>query len=143
MKIGIVGNEKIKFTTEGWLGARYVIRQLLSKPGVTEVVSGDCHLGGVDKWAVEVGAELGLITKEFPPKAYSWEHYKARNIQIAEYSDEVYCIAVDKLPPGFNGMTFPLCYHCGRKDHVKSGGCWTVKRALKLGKPGRTIIVEN
>jgi hypothetical protein len=39
-------------------------------------------------------------------------------------------------------MKFDLCYHCGTKDHVKSGGCWTVKYARKLGKQGKVIIIE-
>jgi len=87
---------------------------------------------------------LGLNVTEFPPKVLSWEQgYKVRNLQIANRSDVVYCITVNKLPEEYTGMRFPLCYHCGTKDHVKSGGCWTMKEAIKLGKGGELRVINN
>src|SRR5882672_2202207 len=134
MIVGIVGSEAAKFTYEGGIAARNIIRGLLSEPDVTEVVSGGCHLGGIDQWAAEIGKEHGLIVTEFLPASRNWEGgYKPRNLQIASKSDITHCITVDKLPPSFHGMTFALCYHCGVKDHVKSGGCWTMKQAIKFG----------
>lgn len=145
MKVGIVGNEAAKFTPSTELRAREIIRSLI-QAGDT-VVSGGCHLGGIDIWAEEEADRLGCEKLIFPPKQRSWEGgYKQRNIRIAEESDIVHCIVVKEYPPGYNGMRFPFCYHCSNKDyeapvHVKSGGCWTVKYAKKLGKEGSIIVI--
>ena len=140
MKLGIVGSEAAKFTPETELLAKEQIADFLNL-GDT-VISGECHLGGIDIWAKEYAIENGIKYKGFPPKTLRWsDGYKPRNIQIAEASDYLVCITVKELPPGYAGMKFPLCYHCGTKDHVKSGGCWTVKYARKLGKPGEIIVI--
>jgi hypothetical protein len=142
-KLGIVGSEGKKFTLETELKARQIIRQLIDTTEATHVVSGECHLGGIDIWAKEAAVAWELPFIGFPPKTLKWDGgYKQRNIQIAEESDVVYCITLRNLPDSYNGMKFDLCYHCGTKDHVKSGGCWTVKYALKLGKQGEVIVIE-
>jgi hypothetical protein len=141
--VGIVGSEEAKFTPLGRGRAYEVIIDLLTRDGVTEVCSGACHLGGIDKMAIQIGLEIGLGIKEFPPERLTWEYYRQRNIEIANYSTEVHCITVDKLPETFRGMRFPLCYHCETDDHVKSGGCWTMKYAIKHGKHGQLHIVRN
>lgn len=141
--VGIVGSEEAKFTSLGRGRAYQIIIELLCRPGVTEVVSGGCHLGGIDEWAIEIGREMELPFTEFLPRQKSWEWYKVRNIQIAERSTEVHCITVKQLPATYRGMRFPLCYHCKADDHVKSGGCWTMKYAINLGKVGQLHVVEN
>lgn len=142
MRIGIVGSEGAKFTPETEAKARTIIRSLLSNGD--SVVSGGCHLGGIDKWAVEEADRGGYDFVEYLPKTLQWSGgYKERNILIAENSDKVVCITLRKLPDTYKGMTFDLCYHCGTSDHVKSGGCWTVKYAKKLGKPGEVIVIEE
>lgn len=145
MKIGIVGHEAAKFTKRGEKLARAAIRRLLIETRATEVISGACHLGGIDIWAIEIGREMGLKTTEFPPKNQYWETgYKPRNIQIAQASDMVVCIVVDGNPEEFRGMRFPCCYHCGgTTNHVKSGGCWTAKRAQSMKRVAQWIIIEN
>ena len=144
MIVGIVGSEEIKFTAVGRAEAQAAIQSILTDEQATEVVSGACHLGGVDAWAAVIGNVMGLRVTEFPPKNRSWETgYKPRNLQIAQRSDVVYCITVKRLPDSYRGMKFALCYHCGTSDHVKSGGCWTMKQAEKLGKRGQLIVVEN
>lgn len=147
MKIGIVGNEASKFTRLGEVRAKEYIISLVQAdrdgPKADAVISGACHLGGIDIWAVELAKELGIKATEFPPKSQNWAHYKKRNIQIAETSDMVVSVAVDVLPVDYTGMKFKLCYHCGTSDHVKSGGCWTAKYALKLNKPGWTYVIQN
>lgn len=143
MIVGIVGAEGAKFTPLGEARAKLILTGIISNSDVTEVVSGKCHLGGIDIWAVQAARNLGRMTTEFPPKHLSWEWYKQRNLQIAQRSHVVHCIAVDVLPQEFKGMKFELCYHCGTKDHVKSGGCWTMKQAIKMGKVGRLHIVNN
>ena len=138
--IGIVGSEEIKFTTSGREIAIQKIIELLSMPGIEAVVSGGCHLGGIDLWAAAIGKELGIYVIEFLPMKRTWNGgYKERNIKIAETSDIVHCITVNKLPDNYTGMRFEGCYHCHSKDHVKSGGCWTMKRA----KLGQLHIIEN
>lgn len=140
MNIGIVGSEAAKFTELTELRARESIQDLLNLGDM--VISGECHLGGIDIWAKEIAQENGVGYIGYKPKNLQWATgYKPRNIQIAEASDVVYCITVKELPPNYTGMRFPLCYHCGTRDHVKSGGCWTVKYAKKLGKEGFIIII--
>lgn len=157
MKVGIVGSEGAKFTPLGEARAKRAIleilrpseapTQLVNIPDkATHVVSGHCHLGGIDIWAEEVGAKLGLSLEIYPPKTLKWEGgYKQRNLQIAQASDIVYCIGIDKFPEEYKGMKFFYCYHCKETEpaHIKSGGCWTTKEARKLGKPTKLIIVEN
>lgn len=145
MKIGIVGAEGAKFTSEAEVRAKTLIRKILTESSATAIVSGACHLGGVDVWAEEIGRELGLEPLIFPPKTRSWESgFKPRNIQIAETADVVHNIVLDVLPPGWTGMRFSSCYHCKSTAHVKSGGCWTAKYAERqLGKAAFWHVVTQ
>lgn len=150
MIVGIVGAEAAKFTALGERRAKAKIRQLIINPAVTGVASGRCHLGGVDIWAEEIAAAVGKRFLAFPPRVLAWEDgYKPRNIQIAMASDEVWCLAVNRLPDNFNGMIHDGCYHCMKSgadiypEHVKSGGCWTMHWARKHGKVGRLYVVNN
>jgi hypothetical protein len=129
-KIGIVGHEAKKFTPETEAIARRIIVSLLSVGDV--VVSGGCHLGGVDLWAEEEAKKMGLETEIYLPQKRTWEGgFKQRNLQIAAASDVVHCIVVKEYPPDYVGMRFDYCYHCHSSDHIKSGGCWTAKKAKK------------
>lgn len=142
MKIGIVGSEGAKFTPITEHRAKKIIRSLLDKPEVTAVVSGGCHLGGIDIWAAEIGRELGKEVIEHLPKNLQWSTgYAPRNLKIARDSDEIYCITVAVLPDTYTGMVFAYCYHCATDNHIKSGGCWTVKKAVEMGKPGKIIVI--
>ena len=144
MWLGIVGHEGAKFTPETERLARLEIRNLLG-PQVTGVVSGACHLGGIDIWAIEEARSAGKETMEFPPQQQSWNTvngvggYKYRNMQIAQASDKVVCLVLKELPESYNGMRFRFCYHCKTDSHIKSGGCWTARYAGKLGKPFEII----
>lgn len=145
MIIGIVGAEAAKFTARGRAERIRQIRSLLT-PGDT-VVSGECHLGGVDIWAKEAALDNTDGRRKyqyigFPPEAHAWEYYKARNIQIAEASEYLVCFAVDRLPPGYKAQGFEhFCYHCKTDAHVKSGGCWTVKYGRKIGVSGEVRVI--
>lgn len=142
MILGIVGSEAKKFTPVTEMLARRVIHDLIRTYKPEIVVSGGCHLGGIDEWAIEIAEGIGKKTEVYLPKNLRWnDGYKPRNIEIAVRSDAVICITVAKYPDGYDDMRFGLCYHCGTKDHVKSGGCWTTKYATKLGKEGRTVVV--
>jgi len=140
--VGIVGAEATKFTAAGEAEARRIIRKIIR--GATGVASGACHLGGIDKWAIEEAEIAGVPTQEFPPAELKWETgFKPRNLQIVAASDEVHCIAVKRLPDDYDGMRFARCYHCNTTDHVKSGGCWTAKKAEATGKVAKWHFCGN
>lgn len=140
-RVGIVGHEAAKFTEAGEARARSLIRWLLRDPEAI-LVSGHCHLGGIDIWAEEEAQALGRELQIFPPTHQSWElGYKPRNQQIAETSDRVAVIVAREYPPRYHGMRFPLCYHCGVDTHIKSGGCWTGREARRLGKPAKWWVI--
>jgi len=141
MIIGIVGSEAAKFTEATETAARELIRNLIRN--ATKVVSGKCHLGGIDIWAIEEAKGAGIGWEEFSPSNLNWEFYKKRNMQIADYSDRVVCITVDKLPASYNGMKFDYCYHCKTDTHIKSGGCWTVKYALSKHKVAWVEVIKS
>lgn len=146
--IGIVGSEAAKFTAHSEAVARRMIGLLLDYDDVLAVSSGHCHLGGIDLWAEEVARELGKFDERyiFEPRQRTWSGsygYKQRNLDIAAASTEVHCITVRTLPEGYSGMRFPLCYHCKTDAHVKSGGCWTVHQARRMGKPGLIHVIDQ
>ena len=147
MILGIVGSEGAKFTpaTEGM--ARVIIRDLIRRnPQCERVISGACHLGGIDVWAIEEATKLNIPTTEYPPRERNWSRgYKLRNVRIAQEATDVVCLTLRKWPVGWTGMRWDRCYHCaaGVDDHVKSGGCWTMQFAERLGKRGTLIIIED
>jgi len=151
VKIGIVGSEAAKFTPLGEQRAKDTIRSIIetaidSSGLIPYVVSGECHLGGIDIYAKDLALDYNIGYIGYPPKTLKWEGgYKQRNLQIAENSDIVYCLTINKFPENYKGMRFPTCYHCKELEppHIKSGGCWTTKQARKLGKPTKLIIINN
>jgi len=146
MLIGIVGSEAAKFTQTTEAAAKEIIRSHLGLELGLKVVSGGCHLGGIDLWAEEIGRDVcATWPLVYLPERRSWDGgYKQRNIEIAKKSDVVHCITVKELPDSYSGMKFKSCYHCNTDDHVKSGGCWTALYAKKLGKPAfRWVIAAD
>ncbi len=143
MILGIVGSEAAKFTPETEEKAKRHIVNLLYHDEPAYIVSGECHLGGIDIWAKELAQELNIGYIGCPPAFRTWQSFKRRNIEIAEKADRVICITVASIPPGFKeGGWERYCYHCKTDQHIKSGGCWTVKYAReRLGKPGEIIVV--
>lgn len=142
MKLGVVGVEEAKLTPATRKKAIQTVKDLVKAHGATCIVSGECHLGGVDIIARDVAQELGLEYEGYPPKTHNWSNgYRPRNLQIAQESDAVVCITVKELPTSYSGMRLNLCYHCGTNDHVKSGGCWTTKHARRMGKAGWTVVL--
>jgi hypothetical protein len=157
MKIGIVGAECAKFTHLMEQQTRQLIRKIIKdaiaktpfprgvydQPRVT-VVSGGCHLGGVDIWAVEEGRALGCGIIEHLPKKRFWTNgFRERNEKIAQDSDGLHVIVVDGYHDRYEGERFPSCYHCHTRSHVKSGACWTGKLAKKLGVPVRWHLIAS
>ncbi len=158
LRLGIVGSEAAKFTPATERAARAAICGLFHKYKPVEVVSGACPLGGIDLWAIEeakgfvnvcAGAVIPVATTEYAPQVHEWQPhvgigYKERNLQIVKRSDVVVCITVKELPKEYlldGGMRFDSCYHCGTTDHVKSGGCWTMKEAKRAGKGTELVVI--
>ena len=148
--LAIVGAEEAKFTKKGKAEALRTIRHLIlnvaDEFGEVTVISGACHLGGVDVWAEQVAKKLGVKFRAYPPKQLSWAGgYRERNLQIARACDLIACIVVARYPDNYTGMKFSGCYHCPKdfESHVKSGGCWTAKQAVKMGKRSLTVVISN
>lgn len=158
--IAIVGAEEAKFTPLGRELALQEIDSIISNAVQTYnkvvIVSGHCHLGGIDIWAEEVASQYSHAGNDvdlmvFPPKLNRWDGeggYKWRNMLIATSCNVIHNITVDHLPKDFQGMKFSQCYHCARREmpdtnHVKSGGCWTMYAAADLGKPWHHRIIPN
>jgi cell division ATPase FtsA len=94
MRIGIVGHAADKFTAETEAKARSIIQMIIDKerinqlsfvdpPGIV-VVSGGCHLGGIDIWAEEVADELGVPKDIKRPTRLTWSGpggFKERNLE--------------------------------------------------------------
>lgn len=141
MKVGIVGHAAEKFCAETEVQARQIIRTLLEQPN-TVLVSGGCHMGGVDIYSEEIADELGLEKIIHLPKTRRWDGgYKQRNLRIVSDSDKLHVIVVSKYPEDYRGMVFKHCYHCQSADHIKSGGCWTGVQASKAGKSVQWHII--
>jgi hypothetical protein len=149
VSLGIVGSEAAKFTANTERIARDEIRRLIKRFIIDRnasggVVSGGCHLGGIDKWSVEEAALLGVPYIEHVPASRTWSlGYRPRNIRIANDSVRVACLTVKEFPDSYSGMKFPYCYHCKTDSHIKSGGCWTAHYARNLGKPACIIVVSE
>ena len=133
--------------------AKFVIKRIMERDKPHVVVSGRSPLGGVDTWAEEIAKEMGIDFVPFEPIQHSWDGeygFKARNLDIARFSDKVYVIVVDDYPPDYKWRRMlrdgkPYCYHCAdrNRSHVKSGGCWTGWKAMEMGKEVEWIIIPQ
>jgi len=147
MKVGIVGAGADKFAEVGRSKCIQLITEFLVNrlPDVV-LVSGHSPMGGVDIWSEDIAKRFDITMDLKIPKQNTWDAeygYKQRNIDIAKSSDVLYVIIVDKYPEDYKGMRFKECYHCHTDDHVKSGGCWTGKVAMKLGKEVYWVKIRN
>lgn len=142
--VGIVGHEALKFTPETEAKAREAINKILKDHDARMVISGACHLGGIDIWAIEEAQRWGIPSFECAPTRLMWSGrggFMDRNQQIAQRSDVVYSIVVKELPATYTGMKFERCYHCNTTTHVKSGGCWTAKYARTIGRQAHIVEI--
>lgn len=125
MKLAIVGSSVLSDTqieVAAWL-ISHILRADDEQP--EEVVSGGAV--GIDTIAEEAANDYLIPTKIFLPDIHRWEGtdtqkgFKARNIEIAEYCDELLCIRSEK------SKTY--------------GSGWTADYAEKLGKVVRRLKV--
>jgi len=145
MKKAIIGSARDKFTSITGEATKNLIKRLLTKKDV--LVSGGCHLGGVDIWAEEwadkIANKIGENKIIHYPKIRRWNGgYKERNLKIANDADVVYVIVVSEYPPEYKGMRFKECYHCHSTSHIKSGACWTGWKADAQGKEVIWFIIH-
>lgn len=95
------------------------------------VISGGAT--GVDTMAVHTARAYKLSTLEFKPQIQQWDDkegqmgFKSRNLKIATECDKLVNIVVKEAGS--------YCYHCDEMGHIKSGGCWTMKKAEEMMKP--------
>lgn len=134
MILGVVGHAAEKFTPATEALARQAIRDVIRETGATRLSSGHSPMGGIDIYAEEIAAELGLAISVHAPTRNQWDGpggFKDRNLRIAKESDAVLVVVVKDFPQGFTGKRFPDCYHCrGRNPpHIKSGACWTALKS--------------
>jgi len=153
MKIGIIGHGEDKFTEKTKKMAKLIImvilREYLKNISIDEkliVVSGHSPVGGIDIYAEEVAKNMGLELDLKIPRQHTWNAaygYKQRNLDIAKDSDKLHVILVDKYPPNYKGEKFNYCYHCHTNEHIKSGACWTAKKAEGFKKKVAYHIIKN
>ena len=145
MRIGIIGSDGNKFAPASEADALRIIREILTAAENPVLVSGGCHLGGVDIFAEHI-ADLLKIPKDIKlPKTLNWSGFKERNLEIARDSDEVHVIVVSDYPPDYKEQRVLRCHHCldARPPHVSSGACWTGKRALEMSKKVKWYVVHQ
>lgn len=145
MKIAIVGHAQDKFTPATEKKAKELIFEILMEFPNVVLVSGRSPMGGVDLYAEEVADKVGIPKEIKVPKQNYWDGeygFKARNLDIARCSDVVHVIVVSRYPDTYTGIRFNRCYHCDMTNHVKSGACFTAKKARALGKKTYLHILE-
>jgi hypothetical protein len=142
LNIAIIGHAADKFTPFSEARAKAKIIALLGPSDV--LISGGCHLGGVDIWAEQLAEKFGNQTIIHRPAKRGWYGgYKDRNLKIARDADVVHVIVAEEYPAEHRGLKFDYCYHCKSKDHIKSGACWTAIQAQKLGKAAHWHIIRG
>ena len=133
MKIAIVGTSKL--TEEEEQKALVVIETLIDRAmfEANTIVTGDAD--GIDKLVrTQAKSRLANLNVHIAKKK-AWngnDGFKERNKRIVNNSDYVYSITTKTKTT--------KCYHCD-KEHERTGGCWTLQHAIKLGKSGEVIVL--
>lgn len=137
-----IKNEKIdqRFQNTIW----FILNGLRTQNNV-EILSGGAT--GVDSLVKVLSIKVGYSFREILPIHNHWTcgedcfGFKARNLELAKEADKVICVTYSD--------TENPCYHCKRNldfkvtEHRRSGGCWTMGEAIKLGKEYELVIVSD
>ena len=135
MKLAIVGTSKLdKFQEQ-------TVKEIISnefnhrQEKIEWILTGDAK--GVDLLVREICCtdwinKPLLVTTAKEKKWDGKNGFKARNSIIAKDCDELICITTKTKTR--------KCYHCD-EDHQRTGGCWTMQLAKKLGKITRLYVV--
>lgn len=132
--LAIIGHAQDKFTSHAESLAYQAIYELITHYQPSIIISGGCHLGGVDIYAEHVANALSIPTRIYKPARLSWSGgYRERNLKIAHNSSLVAVVVVESYPLAYTGQRFNGCYHCGNRNppHIKSGACWTAKHSRR------------
>lgn len=114
MRLAIVGSQAKAWDLDTAACVRGVIRGVCAVLEPAEIISGRSPGGGVDQWAEDYASLFGIQFTPFEASQNDWPHFKARNIQIAEYCTHL--LAIRSL----SSKTY--------------GSGWTADFAEKLGK---------
>lgn len=103
-----------------------------------------CNKCGVEGIAPEIGS-YNIMEDWLSFYKTSLIGYKSRNIKIAEECDVLYCIVPYNwdnfnMQPPYDDYSW--CRHCKVWKHPTNGGCWTLKKAKKLGKETHLVVIE-
>lgn len=144
MKLAIVGTSHLSENEE--LDARKVIAIEIQKYKkeqefalsighivILEIISGDAI--GIDTIVRELAVQYNIPFKMYKALEKQWYGkygYKRRNTEIANDADYVISVTTQTKTQ--------KCFHCN-KDHQRTGGCYTLNSALKLGKKGEVIVI--
>jgi len=136
MRVAIVGTSHI-LTENEERDIQQALGYIMNQYGEgDEIISGGAK--GVDTMAIELAHSHRLDTCIIHPKSNDLEGYKQRNFKIAEMCDKLYCVTTPLRPHA------QKCYHhTPPAKHTKTGGCWTMKMALKLNKECRLLITPK
>lgn len=136
MKIAVVGtSKKLSMKEEKLMTNRIVdILDKYPRDGSVFVISGGAS--GVDTLGVDIAKKLGFRTTVYYPEKQSWAYYKIRNQKIADECDTIFCFTISKKEND--------CYHhknWKERPHLKTGGCYTLELARKMGKPSDVVLI--
>lgn len=129
-RIAIVGTSKL--TGKEVDAAKEIIEDIIKTNSDFMIISGGAT--GIDFVAEQKAKDFAIKTLIYAPKEQSWEFFKKRNLKIAIECDELYCISTK--------VKTKQCYHHDNpQDHERTGGCYTMQKALKMGKKVRFFKV--
>lgn len=121
MRLAIVGSQAKAWDLDGAACARGVIRGVCAVLEPAEIISGRSPGGGVDQWAEDYANLFGIQFTPFEASQNSWPHFKARNIQIAEYCTHLLCIRSGNSKTYGSGWT---------ADYAESHSKWVYRVML-------------
>lgn len=139
MNVAIVGTSH-KMTENEERDVRQTISHILNDfdPATTTIVTGGAV--GVDTLAQEIALMKFFAVRPEIPMGIGWDANKARNIEIANQCEKLFCITI----PYYKDCGREQCYHHKPLgDHQKTAGCWTMNKALGMLKPCKLFVTPK
>ncbi len=103
-------------------------------PTQTTIVTGGAK--GVDTIAGNVALLNHFAYKPIFPIGFGTKANLARNLEIANECDKLFCISIP--------VHEKKCYHHDPpQEHEKTAGCYTMNKALELNKPCRLLVTPK